>query len=509
MIRSSALLVAWACMVQPSLAQSPLTAIDWLERASMASAAQPKPGAEPPAANSVRTPPVTVTALDKPRVDAVGLLPPSTTGLPETLWQNSDVASLVDQMSKLEDEPLPAIQALYYTLLLAEAQSPVDAAPDARFLRARLDALRAFGAIEPAHALAERAGAGTAALFDRWLDLALLLGQASQPCQALVRDPSLTNSLSARIYCTARAGDWPTAALVLDGATSLDVLQEPDATLLQQFLNPEMIEQAAPPAIPAHVTILQFRLFEAVGAAIPTHNLPRPFAMADLRGNSGWKAEIEAAERLARTGAVPGPRLMGLYTERRPAASGGVWDRVEAVQALDNALDMSYTENFSAILQTAWDAARETQLEVVFADLFADRLLARPLPPMARALAFDIVLLSSRYEDASTLVSDPDPDQRFFIETAGGEPSPQAARGALQHQIATAFAQTDPPPEQAALLERGRLGEAILAAAAHITRASGHGRTDLGPALAALRAVGLEDTARRAALQLMLLERRQ
>ena len=87
--------------------------------------------------------------------------------------------------------------------------------------------------------------------------------------------------------------------------------------------------------------------------------------MADLRGNSGWKAEIEAAERLARTGAVPASRLLGLYTDRRPAASGGVWDRVAAVQALDLALNEGATQDLVQALPRAWRAAQDQRLEVI------------------------------------------------------------------------------------------------------------------------------------------------
>ena len=62
-------------------------------------------------------------------------------------------------------------------------------------------------------------------------------------------------------------------------------------------------------------------MFEAIGQAIPTTSLAVAFAQADLRANIGWKARIEAGERLARTGAVSDNQLVGLYTERRAAAS--------------------------------------------------------------------------------------------------------------------------------------------------------------------------------------------
>lgn len=57
------------------------------------------------------------------------------------------------------------------------------------------------------------------------------------------------------------------------------------------------------------------------------------------------------------------------------------------------------------------------------------------------------------------------------------------------------------------LLDNGQLGEAILRTMDLFARGAQGNLGDLSNSLAALRAVGLEDTARRATLQLMLLER--
>lgn len=509
MKRISAFVLLGCCTAGAVAAQQPLSAIQWLDEASTAAVTTAPRAAltEPPAADAVDIPSVVVTALDAPRADAVGLLPGTTTGLPATLWDKSATDDLIRALELFEAEPLPAIQALYYTLLLAEANPPLDAGPDARFLRARLAALRDFGAIEPAQALSERAGPITEMLFDQWFDLSLLLGQEDPACSALTRRPHLTSDLSARIFCAARSGDWDTAALTYHSATALGSLTDTDATLLALYLDPELIDETEAPEPPQDITPLQFRLFEAVGTALPTHNLPRAFAMADLRGNSGWKAEIEAAERLARTGAVPASRLLGLYTARRPAASGGVWDRVAAVQALDLALSEGDTDSLTQALPAAWQAAREEHLEVVFAGLFAEQLSALDPPPETQAQAFEIMLLSAQYEQAHTILSTLSPSQTFLRDTARGAPSPETARTALQEAIAAGFASSRPDPEHQALIDAGRLGEAILAAAHQIGRGDA-ARDALTGALATLRAVGLEDTARRAALQLLLLERR-
>ena len=488
-------------------AQQPLSAIDWLEEASTAAVTTPRltPSLEAPVTDGVNTPRVAVTALDAPRADAVGLLPSRTTGLPKTLWQGSTTRDILRLFGHFSAEPLPAIQALHYTLLLAEADAPDDADADAQFLLARIKALRRAGAIEPALALIERADPATKALFDQWFDLALFTGQEDTPCADLSRQPWLSTEFEARIFCTARTGDWQTAALIYHSADTLGALSDTNSTLLALFLDPEMIDETEPPRVPKTLTPLQFRLFEAIGTPLPTHNLARAFAMADLRGTSGWKAEVEAAERLARTGALPAARLLGLYTDRKPAASGGVWDRIKAIQTLDKALNRADPGAIADALPEAWSAAQSQRLEVPFAELFADRLAAVPLPDEIASLAFEIALLSERYESVAQVFAPTNQQQRFLTGLAVGAPAMQEASTTLEQAIAVGFAQTEAAPAHQALLDRGQLGEAILMASNKLDRASASGRDGVGDAIATLRAVGLEDTARRAALQMLLL----
>ncbi len=491
----SAVALLWGGL---AAAEAPLSAIDWLDDAATVSVTPPLP----PVTKGADLPEVVVTPLDAPRADAAGLLPSQVTGLPASLWKNSTTATLSRALGQLGERPLPALQALYYTLLLAEADAPPDAGPDAAFLVARLAALRRFGAVEPAMALVERAGGATPALFDTWFELALLEGREEPACTALADAPYLSRDIGARIYCLARAGQWDSAALILHGAEATGALAEPDITLLALFLEPELIDEIAPPPS-GTMTPLRFRLFEAIGAPLGTRDLPRAYAMADLRGTAGWKAEIEAAERLAATGAVAGTRLLGLYTARRPAASGGVWERVAAVQALDAALAADDAEALGRALPRAWEAARGVGLETVLADLFAERLLAAPLPAATRPLAAEIVLLSALYERAGDILPPSTARQRLLAGIAAGSPREADAQTPLETAIAEGFSGTAPAPEHRSLIDGGRLGEAILAAAAQLDGAAAPPAARA--ALSTLRAVGLEETARRAALQMLLL----
>jgi hypothetical protein len=308
----------------------------------------------------------------------------------------------------------------------------------------------------------------------------------------------------ARIYCAALTGDWPTAALMYDTGAALGTIKGTEGALLEQFLDAELAESAPLPVPSAEPSPLEFRLFEAIGTPLPTRSLPLAYAMADLRGTVGWKAEIEAAERLTRAGALAPNRLMGLYTRQSAAASGGVWDRVSAIQDLDTALDARDADAVGAALEEAWPRMREEGLDIPFAQLFSARLQDADVPPRLRDLVFRLALMTAAYEAAAT--SPPvGRDAQFLAGLALGRPNAALASGPNESMIAAAFA--GPPeaaPEHAYMIQQGRLGEAILSAALQFDRADGD-PGEMASALRTLRAVGLEDTTRRAALQALVL----
>lgn len=490
-------------------AQQPLSAIDWLDETRPEPAAQlPLPPLdEPPVSGDTTVPLVAVMPLDQVKPDAVGLLPSATTGLPQKLWKNSATANLTEAVERLPDSPLPAIQALYYTLLLAEADAPYDAGENARFLSARVNALMSYGAVSPALALLERANPAQKPTFDQWLSLSLLDGSEDPACTALRQTPDLSASYGARIYCTARAGDWDTAALTFDTAVALGEVSGTEADLLALYLDPELIDTMPAPPPPGDVSPLMFRLFEAAGAPLPTRRLPRAFAVADLRGTAGWKAAIEAAERLARTQALSANRLLGLYTDRSAAASGGVWDRVIAIQQFETALDAADAGALAKALPKVWQAMQAERLEISFAQLYGATLADPDLPTSLRGLAYRIGLLSPEYESVAAAHAPADQLETFLAGLARGMPDPELAKTPLQKAIADAFTATGPAPQHQMLLDDGKLGEAIFSAADQLENARGGNPDGISQALRTLRAVGLEDTARRAALQLLLLRR--
>ena len=489
---------------------APLSVIDWLgekPRAIPENVTPSKP-AETAVATSALPPVVTVTPLTEGSPRAIGLVPASVTGLPQDIWQGSETATITRLIETLPDLHLPAARSLLYTLLLAEATAPQATAKQGDLLAlTRVKALMETGALDPALSLIEQAGVATSPdHFGLWMQISLLLGIEDRGCQLLTQKPYLSSDYGVRILCAARAGQWENAALTLGSAQALELLPAPELALLDRFLNPDLFEGMPPLPAPRKMSPLSFRMFEAIGEPLPTHNLPPAYAVADLRDIAGWKAQLDAAERLTRTGALPDNRFLGIYTAREAAASGGIWDRVEALQRFDTAIGTQSIEAIDKTLRPAWRAMQEAELEVTFASLYADALQRIALDGASAVLRDRILLLSPLYESVAS--GDAlNAELAFMMVIAQGE-TPTAIPD-MPHAAGIASAFTNPTPRVALInaAQNGQLGAAILNTIALLEEGARGDTAALRDALSTLRALGLEDVARRASLQALLLER--
>jgi hypothetical protein len=487
----------------PALAQDPLSAIEWLTEQSLI--VQPPLPTEPPVTHSANVPTVDVQTLDDSSVAAVGLLPSATTGLPATLWQTSSTRSLTGLINAMSVDDHPDLMRLFITLLLAEAEAPEDSGSGADLLRTRAEKLIAVGAVDPAAALLDRAGPEDPVLFPVWFELSLLTGDVATACESAASKPHLVTDPSARIFCAARAGDWTTAVTILQTSEAIGAIDARRADLLTRFLEPELAEEGFGFVPPTDPDPLEFRLYEAIGEPLPTASLPRQYAVIDLNGDAGWKAQIEAAERLARVGALQPNRLLGIYAERRAAASGGVWDRVRAVHALDQAISENDANAASAAVVTAWHLFEEEGLLAALAEMFGPSLRDLPMTGTAARYAAQLALLSPEYESAAkALPKGLLPGQEVLTAIATGTPGSVTASQAMPEAILAGFRATEAPSSLTGLLTQGRLGEAILRAMTLYSLGAQGNLQSLTDAIAALRFVGLEQTARRAALHLLI-----
>ncbi len=493
--------------------EGPLSAIDWLSQ-SITTPASAAPGGgtaidEPPVTDGGALPePVATTVLDGPSPDSVGLIPTNVSGLPRKLWGAGLTLEIAARLTADHTDTLPALRQLFLTLLLAELEAPVDAGGRGDLLLVRIDKLLALGALEQAAALIDAAGANTPAMFRRAFDVALLTGAEDRACEAMQSAPDLAPTLQARIFCLARSGDWDTAALTLRTAEALGQISPDQVHLMSRFLDPDLFEGEPAPVAPKPVTPLDLKMFEAIGEPLPTDGLPVAFSYADLGTQSGWKAQIEAAERLTRGGTIAPNVILGLYTERQAAASGGVWDRVDAFQEFDAALTSGDPARVTRTLPAAWARMQEAELEVPFAVLFGRSLMEVPLTGEAAAIAFRVALLSPQAELVASRHQPSGPTEVFLAALAKGDLTGTTAPDSLGRAIVDAFLTPVPSAEAKALLDGNRAGEAILVAIDNIGRGVQGDLRGVTEGLSLLRLVNLESVARRTALELMILERR-
>jgi hypothetical protein len=507
------LLAAFATVAAPLGAQeagAPLSAIDWLSHSVEPAPPPPPPPEEPPPAppeapvsEDATAPSVSVSALDS-AASAPGVLPPEVTGLPPTLWSASEEDVLVALIGALPSEMLPALQDLIVTLMLAEAAPPADAAPQGPLFLARVDRLLAMGEVEAAQSLLESANLMDREVFRRWFDATLLTGTEGEACEMLRSHPSLAPTLEARVFCLARNGDWETAALTLGTARALGDVSAEDDALLSRFLDPEFAETEAEIGPPVRPTPLDYRLLEAVGTLMPTDGLPLAYANLDLRPVVAWRAQIEAAERLARRGALSENVLLAVYTARAPAASGGVWDRAAAVQKLDRALSQGDTAGVAALLPEVWTIMEGAGLAVPFARLFGEALADLDLADEAAALARKAGLLSRAAPQVARAKPAPDARGAIWDAVATGDAAGAAPQDSQSAALLDGFA-ASPPDEAAALLAAGRTGEALLRAILAFGEGTDGDLRALSGAVATLRAAGQEAAARQAALEYLIL----
>jgi hypothetical protein len=494
---------------------SPLSAIDWLSQSVATPAMQDTGGLaiaidEPPVTGQggALPEPVATTALDGPSPDAVGLIAPAVSGLPRDLWGVGLTAEIATRLFGHSDDALPALRQLFLTILLAEVDAPDDAEGRGDLLQVRIDKLLALGALEQAAALIDAAGATTPEMFRRAFDVALLTGAEDRACDAMAATPHLAPTVPARIFCQARSGDWDTAALTLHTSEALGQITVDQAALLARFLDPDLFEGEPPPPAPSPVTPLDWKMFEAIGEPLPTEGLPVAFSYAEIGPKAGWKAQIEAAERLTRGGTIPPNVILGLYTERNPAASGGVWDRAAAFQRFESALTSGDAARIGQALPEVWTRMQEAELEVPFAVLFGKSLMDKPLTGDARAIAYRVALLSPYLELAARRHTPADAEEAFLAGLAKGDLTGLIPPDSLGRAIATAFRNPAPSVEAQTLLDGNRQGEAIVVAIENIGRGVQGDLRGVTEGLSLLRMVGLDGLARRTALELMILERR-
>ncbi|MEM6307347.1 MAG: hypothetical protein AAF701_05125 [Pseudomonadota bacterium] len=365
---------------------TPLSAIDWLRNSSTVE--QP---------NAVKP-----TAIG----DIMGILEPDVLQADAGFWADTDPDRLQALGQSFPQSPLPVLADLAQRLVLARLAAPQDVN------QARIAFLMTRGALDAAWVMA-RPLATDVAYFDMARDIAVLSGHDREICQIWADHPGWDHGDAVtQIYCLTATDQWDAAALALITRDALGDLTPVQSTLLTVHIDPDLAEGTNAPNIPpSNMTPLLFRLAESAGYIQPTRPLPLPYAVADLRDTRGWKSQLNAAERLYKAGSLTGNELWGIYAKQTPSASGGIWDRAQAMQ------DMRANPGPKPA-QTLWDVMHPVGLTMAAAQIFADDMIALPSSPAAQHMAILATTPPMTVDQITTALPNANP-QTIAAITAG------------------------------------------------------------------------------------------
>ena len=484
-------------LASPMAAQTPLSAIDWLSKANSKSQ---RSILEIKNVDVETTNDIQVSTLNSNEYQAIGLLPIYVTGIPTTIWRNSSFDDLEYSFKTMPTFSYSPIQELVYSLLLAEARPPLNEPSRYAFLEVRLDKLLNYGAVDPAIALVERASPVPERMIPQLFDISLLSSNNFPICEPVFQNTENRELQAELIYCYARKGDWLTAHLILQTEKVLGDLTDREISLLSRYLEVDFnvnLTALLPP--PESITPLEYRLYEAIGEPIPAEYLPIQFSQSDLSGENGWRAQVIAAERLSLTGAIPENQILGIYTNHSPGASGGMWDRIKVINDLDVALDDK--ENLEESFQDAWKVFKQTNQLTVFAKLFGLRVFEENLSPKSKKIAANLLLLTNNFKITEGYW---DPSDIRFGLTAGDFSNVKVS-DETEKIILQIFTEPSMPFLVEQKLNQGKLGEVILNALLQFELGIEGNLKDFSESFSTLNLIGLETTARRAALTHLVL----
>ncbi|MGR3723450.1 hypothetical protein [Abyssibius alkaniclasticus] len=496
-------------------AEGPSSAIDWL---SNAIENPPRYYIPPPTQSRLPADDIVrVTPLENLDRESVGLIASSLAGFSPDMWGDASAEDAIARINGFRPSTLPEANALFRRLVLAQANPPLGADASTSVLLARVDQLFAMGALDEAETLIVLANPDETELFRRWFEISLLVGRTVAPCEALRKTPGLAEDLSIRAICLARAGDWNAAATSVSLGAALGELSDSRADLMIRFLDPALFEDDDNPPFPVPMTPIDFALRESLALPRPLGRIAPPYLFVDLALSTPLRQRMDAAERLVETAAITPPLLFAIYRGGRPAASGGIWGRAAAVQALDAALAEDDDTVLALAMKRAFTAFAEPSLMTALAYEFAPQLAMRPpsapLEPVAENIQRLLLLAGADaplwYEQMAQDDTALELARRIYV---GNEMRAESAPNApLMRAVHAAF--TGRTPQHArtdaarALLQSGQQAPAVLMALDLLAKGADTGPADIELGLWLLRQAGQEIPARRLAVQLLLLER--
>ncbi len=309
---------------------APSSAIPWLSDVLAAPQALDQDLEKP-----TKVEPVSVTALETQAPLATGVLTADQLGLPYAIWSDSTAEDALDFVNTTPYGGPPSARALFRGILIARLKEGADFG--SRYHLARVDRLLGIGALDEADALLDATDTNTAALLGRFFDVSLLTHRPQRACARLAEMPAVSPSRATQVFCFAIQEDWEAADVSLGLGVTLGEIDADMGSLLAFFLDAGLIEELDAPVPSAQPTAFEVYLRDSVGLPRGEANMPAAFAHADLANFMPIRFRMEAAEKLVTSGALSHSTLFASYREEEPAASGGIWERADAVQEFDAA----------------------------------------------------------------------------------------------------------------------------------------------------------------------------
>ncbi|PCH96176.1 MAG: hypothetical protein COB84_05210 [Rhodobacteraceae bacterium] len=479
----------------------PLSAVDWLSD-SLQQPQQVAPADDP--LDGISTETIETTILSDVVKDTVGLLPAQVSGIPTDFWGDSAVKRLAAFIRYAPHGQVPEITNLWRRIILAELNAPVASSADNLLLLARIDNLLLAGDLNPAESLLKAADPNDQQLFRRWFDISILTQRSDEACARMIATPRFAPTLPARIFCLARSGDWSAAAITLSAARILGDVTKDEALLLGMFLDPEAFPEVSDIPSPIVMTPLTFIMREALGLPRPSQTLPLAFLHLDLQNKAGWKRRIIAAERLVREQALPTTSLLDIYLEGKPSASGGVWQRVSAVQRLKNALERDNQAALSAALINAHKTFEHERLRPVLAQWFGASLPNFTYDTAAQKIAFDLAALAQANPEKLKKIAPSTQTSQYILSLLDTE-TDVVPVGDLQLSIFNGLHGKTDKTVLHQLVDDRRVGEAVLSALTLLQSGADTDVGDIETALSVLAYAGFKDEALRIAVQILIL----
>lgn len=356
--------------------------------------------------------------------EAVGLISPTLIGLPRSFLEDQDATSLAVNFPLVSTAAPPAVIDLIRLISKSQFNPPLTTQMPSPYLLARLDHLEKTGSIDALEALLRQVGTQSPELFRRWLTASIWLGLEVEPCEALNQVPP-PRPLDATIFCTALNGDPNKAIAMIEANAALGRLTEAEANLFLFYMDPDVFEDLPISDPEPQDGAVDFLMRFDLGLPPPKVADSLGPELRTLNGFAPWRERIEAAEALARSGAITGVQLFAVYQEGQPPASGQPWDRVRLAQTVAN------TERPGRELIQS--ATRE------FTTVGLDAALAEYIAPKIDAISMNTesgkcMLSLAATEDApniETLAEEPSSPLLFILRDSAVEKPNASARDLL------------------------------------------------------------------------------